>query len=241
MRRSYNTPRTMLTTESTIIFPLHHDNKQFNSRLYTLALTNGRASNREIDTALADIMTAGNDPSNKKRWSRLSCFGFLLLLVVSILQLCGICVLVHKIREIDSDDPSEADPLVLGAIFLGIGLFVSVIFCVVVCFQKTDSSMIKIRKRCQDVIDEHNKALIKKGLRWHMPEEFPDWVELWKDYKLEAFGDEKTDVNVSENHGEREDIEKGLRKESVDDQLELMKEKQGLKTQKDEDMFVVLN
>jgi len=242
MYRSSGTPLTMLTTESNIIFPLDRDNEQFNSRLYTLALTDGKASNQEVDKVLADIMTAGKDPSNKKGWSRASCFAFVLFLILTILLSVGFA---WTIIIMSSPDISE-DQFAIGYGICCVLIVVCVCSsagCCSVCLERISPDSEIIRKKCQDVVEEHNKDYVLKGLRWHLPQEFPQWVELWKDYKLDAFGGQNRDVNLAENHGERGDVdlEKGSGKESAEDELELGNENQRSKAWKDNKMYSALN
>ena len=40
----------------------------------------------------------------------------------------------------------------------------------------------QIRAGCQKVVDKYNQALRNRGLRWHLSEKFPLWIELCKDY-----------------------------------------------------------
>jgi len=234
MYRSSNTPVTMLTTESNIIFPLDHGNKQFNSRLYTVALTDGKASNQEIGKVLADLIIAGQDPSNNLGWDRESRLAWVRFFVLTIVMTFGI-ILCSSVDESLS--------LTLLLIFLVCGCFWGCGNCLQMISTRTEPNKEIIRKKCQDVVDMHNKDYVLKGLRWHLPQEFPQWVELWKDYKLEAFSGEKRDVNLAENHGETEDVdlEKGSGKESAEDELEPGNENQRAKTWKDKKMYVALN
>jgi len=238
MYRYSNTPATMLTTDSNIIFPLDESGRQYNSRLYTVVLTDGKASKQEIDKVLADIMTAGKDPSNKKGWSRASCFFLVLFIVLAILL--PICALLSMIYFMNSGHILIA--LFFWFAFLG-GSVWSCTSCSATLDDRTLPDIEIIRKKCQVVVDEYNKEYVLKGLRWHLPPEFPQWVELWKDYKLEAFGRQSRDVNLAENHGEREDVdlEKGSGKESAEDELELGNENQRAKACKGKKMYGALN
>jgi len=35
-------------------------------------------------------------------------------------------------------------------------------------------------EKCQDIVDEQNVLLRSRGLKWHLPNEFPSWIELTK-------------------------------------------------------------
>jgi len=243
MQRSSNTPATILTNESNIIFPLDESGRQYNSRLYTVVLTDGRATNQEIDKVLVDIMTAGSDPSNKKGWSRASCYFLVLYIVLTILQMFFFIFICVKLAR-DTYHSGVQFLISFGTMMvLLLGCMFSCVSGSCLCQDRTIPDMEIIRQKCQDVVDEHNKDYVLKGLRWHLPQEFPQWVELWKDYKLDAFGGQNRDVNLAENHGEREDVdlEKGSGKESAEDELELGNGNHRSKAWKDNKMYSALN
>lgn len=44
------------------------------------------------------------------------------------------------------------------------------------------------KARCQQIINKQNEILKSRGLRWSLPKEFPNWIELHKDYQNPKIG-----------------------------------------------------
>jgi len=201
------TPSTMLTTESTITFPIDKTGKQFDSRLYTVALTDGKASTKEVKKALAELTTT-LDPivheCGAYQWWSGSIPVVLILIFIWLLQ--------YTPNELGI---SQNTFLVIGCVIF-IGIFVTCKWCSIAVGGKSREVYTKMREECQTVIEKYNKDLAERGLRWHLPEDFPEYVELWKDYKLEGFEDEKIEIDENENkEGGYVDIEKGLSGDNV--------------------------
>jgi len=220
------TPATMLTTESTITFPLEGNGEQFNSRLYTITLTDGKASHYEIDNVLTQLFTKAEGASCTCPCNEVS----VCLSVGVLLWIFALVLLCYNVIEISHDN------IFLSSMFLLVG-FISTFACCMEQFCGRIRS--KMLQECQDVVDEQNEYFKTQGLRWHLPKEFPQWVELWKDYKLAAFNGENRAVNPPQNRanqdfGEKEDVdlEKGLQKESIEDELELENKNKGSKKKK---------
>jgi len=107
-------------------------------------------------------------------------FGFLAIFALSIIGLYGICVFTES--DFDDDDFDGYDEIDnFFTVFVGF-LFATVFYSIILSIYSKRSYR-KARKCVQRLIEKHNPEFASMGLRWNIPLSFPQWIELWKDYK----------------------------------------------------------
>lgn len=156
------------STDSTIIFRYQNSLQCFDSRSYSPALTDGRMSIYEVQSALQDIQEI------QQRFTRQfqrSAWFFLLLEII--------CIAAFVIVIIDSTvDSNIVIPALI--IYLVI-LFASTIIYFIY--------ILRLRERClkttQVTLDGYNQSLTSRGLRWIVPNQFLKWIELKKEYYVQ--------------------------------------------------------
>jgi len=62
----------------------------------------------------------------------------------------------------------------------------------------------QIKNGCQEILDQQNRILQGRGLKWRLPEEFPDWIELCKDENNHNF------IRPQSEREPENDIEEGI-------------------------------
>jgi len=172
------------TTAYTIVFPFDANEKNFDSSFYSPSLTDGKASQEEVNKILNEVEAERADVRNKFTPTARNLF--------ILIQLClvGVLLVAFLSPEEGVSVTSYVILGLLGAFFVAIGILVYKF----VTYKK------EMRVKCRNVIDKHNESFASKGLRWHIPNMFPKWIELWKDYQIHSFG---VDVNTSENVGQQ--------------------------------------
>ena len=154
------------TTQYTIVFPLNNSSKTFESGFCTPMLTDGRAHPEEVNLLLREIETAQIPFSSKI--SKAFFWYFFSLTLASLGLVFFIKVIASK---------SQALTLV------GVFGFMAIVLPVMNIFTKSVQRIKKeARDACQVIVDNANREFSYRGLRWHLPAQFPNWVELWKDY-----------------------------------------------------------
>lgn len=154
------------TTKQTIIFPSIDLESKFRYRFYNPKLTNGKASKQEITEVLTDIEKITKPYSGKIR--RASYYYFLAYVILSFIALLYFLI--------TADDKSGVFNDALLAFFAGLGASILLLFLYLRIIEK------KMIRKCHETIKKHNEKFVSKGLTWHLPADFPRWIELWKDY-----------------------------------------------------------
>jgi len=160
------------TSSRTIIFPHSEMIDGFDSSYYSQILTNGRASPEEIEKVLEDANR--NRVKFKTKFKVLACSFFLLVVLLSI-------ALVLILEWYVSDQ------FFIWYLSGGIAvIFLVFTFGFYILFKYQSRCSIRCKKAAKSVIENHNEETFRKrGLRWVVPEAFPAWMELWKEYDEE--------------------------------------------------------
>ncbi len=166
------------TTEFTIIFPAKRKKNslslicQFNQDLYSPDMVNGRVSSQEMRVFLAEINNFFRTPIKRtsieeRSWKICCCLGLWLQI-----ELFGLCHFDNHFPEI----------LTTFHYIMGVYSFLA---CILLFFYFANSAIkrreMQRKNGCQEILDEQNRTLQGRGLRWCLPKEFPDWIELCKD------------------------------------------------------------
>jgi len=147
--------------ELSIVFPFDKTSKKFDSGFYSPTLTGGRVSLEEINQILSEI-----DAIRKSIASQ--AIAALICHFVSLSICSGLFVFTGTPGMIT---------------FYIIGLVVAVLTIVGVLMWRILKLKGELKTKCKEVVDKHNQTFMLRGLRWHLPVNFPSWVELWKDYQ----------------------------------------------------------
>jgi len=152
-----------ISTDYTIVIPYEFFKGRFSKTVYTPEMTENRASNEEINQVLAkveDILSS--KPSYAKTF-----FSLLMIYIIAGI----IAFLLQKPFNYTFQYWFE------GSFFL----FLGVVFF---AFLFIYANQVKKRKaEVNDYIDSIQYGFKQRGLRWHLPQQFPQWIEIFKDYR----------------------------------------------------------
>ncbi len=155
-----NTP---LSNDYVIVFPLNLSDKKFSRTIYSPEMTNGRASTEEVNQALSLFELAMSGAVTKSEFStslrRRFLYPFLILWVF--------CMFIMY----------RSSPL----LWLGFAIYCIVGICCLFRNKKTQNTRTKADS--QSVLDFVQPGYLSKGLRWRIPEESYEWIELIKEYR----------------------------------------------------------
>ena len=154
------------TTEYTVVFPAIDFESKFDSSFYAPNLTDGRASVQEITQVLSDLESTRKPFVKQIR--RAGC------LIVSYSVLSFLAFLYFLLTM----DAGSGGMIIAAIIAFFIGIIASLVI-LILYLKGVDA---KMKPKCQETIDRHNQNFLPRGLRWHLPANFPKWIELWKDY-----------------------------------------------------------
>ncbi len=154
------------TTKQTIIFPSTDLESKFHYRFYNPKLTDGRASKQAIAQVLTDIEITIKPYSG--RIKRAGYYYFLAYVILSFIALLYFLITADEKSGVFND--------ALLAFFGGLGASILILFIAMRIIEK------RMLRKCHEAIKKHNENFVPKGLRWHLPPDFPRWIELWKDY-----------------------------------------------------------
>jgi len=158
------------TTQRTIVFPLKitfATNSTFDSSFYNPMLTDGRAHLEEVNHVLREIETT-QISSLSKMWRGFYCFIAALMVAVFVLTPLIIYAFVSR-----------------NFVLAAIAILVDIVLYTIPGFFFTKyvkRTIQNAKKNCLVVVERINQEFSPKGLRWHLPDQFPKWIELWKDY-----------------------------------------------------------
>jgi len=170
------------TTDSALVFPYDKSNKRFDRNFYSSALTDGRTSSEQMDSFLKEV-----EKKFHKKISKVNklnkFFACTAILGFAILVLYGMCIINDSDMYMDDGDDFESYDDGDTFFTAMMGYFFAVIFYSVILQVYSNRKHKKARKSVQGVIDKYSPAFAAQGLRWNIPLPFPEWIELWKDYK----------------------------------------------------------
>ena len=150
-------------SDTTIILPYNSSKGKFDQTLYSPAMTEGRAPYEEIDRVLSALEVVARGLSHSdgfKNWFRKLLIPFLV-----VVWLLYMGTFHHN-----------------SAVFIGMFAWFyliagSLVFCI---FQSLKSD--KARQDAEAILEWYAESFKQRGLRWCIPEDFPHWVEIEKDY-----------------------------------------------------------
>ncbi len=154
---------TPISSDYTVIIPYISSQEKFDREAYSSAMTGGRASAEEIDQVLRLIEAASHGMSTPEKLFKTWCFRFLLpFIFLLIFQING------NLRYPQCFWGNFLAYVIIGNIWL---------------FIMTTKNNSKVKENVKSVLKLYQDAFEKKGLRWHVPVNFPLYVELFKDYR----------------------------------------------------------
>lgn len=163
-------PHTIISnpasTPQRLIFPLK-PNQQFDTSFYNPAMTSGGASPEEINQVLTEIQAA-RQPIMAKIMSIQQCF--ILLIALSFFGMMGLTIFLILSRS----PLAGVLSFFLGLILIGLSPLI--------LRSKTAKLTQESKAAVQQVLDQYNSYFTLRGLRWVLPDRFPRWIELHKDY-----------------------------------------------------------
>ena len=152
------------TTDTIIVFPLNIKIQQFDTASYNPTITQGKSSLEEIKKVLEDI-----ESSRKPLHRSLELIVFLYI----ILECLAIVALVFSAIISKSSEFTILRYLV----------FIIVLIVLTLVMNKAILKNLKKQKKAaEDVLVNYRPDFASKGLNWIVPEGFPRWIELHKDY-----------------------------------------------------------
>jgi len=127
-------------------------------------LTDGKALPEEVNRVLKDVEIV-QKPFNSKALKASCCYCFICIGYLGLIP-----ILFYGI-------PSNFA-------LISIPIIGVLIFTVLTLFIKKLEKKAKetAREACLAVVERANQEFSPRGLRWHLPDYFPRWIELWKDY-----------------------------------------------------------
>lgn len=169
------------TTDSALVFPYDKSTKSFDRKFYSPALTDGRLHSNQVETFLTTLETKVNKKIRKAQ-QLTKLFAGIALFAVTILALYGFC-LFSESDYVDDVDASEYYNDVDSFFIALMGFAFATMFYSIILTIYRKRCYKKAKKSAERYIKKHNPEFASMGLRWNLPLSFPQWVELWKDYK----------------------------------------------------------
>jgi len=151
------------STEYVIVFPMNPSDKRFSRTIYSPEMTSGRVSTKEVHQALSLFELAMSRAVTPSDFKKSFCQRFLL----PFLMLWALWTFFM---------PRRFEPFWLCFAF----------YCVVGIYylsKKKNAQTKRVKEDSQSVLDFVQPGYLKKGLRWRIPEESFEWIELIKEYR----------------------------------------------------------
>jgi hypothetical protein len=158
------------TTDLAVVFPFDKSTKKFDRSFYSPALTDGRVSSEQVESFLREA-----ERIIKKKYNPIK----IVLALFTCFVVFGLLGLFCMITDDTFIDESDIDDIFLYMM----GYFGAVIFYAVLMHFYIRRKQRKAKKCVKSHIRKHAQAFAAQGVRWNTPLYFPQWIELWKDYK----------------------------------------------------------
>ena len=152
------------TTDTVIVFSLNPSQQLFDSGFYHPAITHGRSPAEEIHKVLADIAAARKPFADKLK--TITCIYTFIVILAAV----GYVV-------------TRFIPGGTELIFIRLIAFFLILILLSTWLKgKVDDSIKKQKKAAEDVLVNYRPGFASRGLNWIVPDGFPRWIELHKDY-----------------------------------------------------------
>ena len=167
------------TTENKIIFPAHYFKLHQKPQLKRNYIFSQDLSNMTDDQVFHDEVQDFLSEMNAGYRKALKSFDGQMkekLIVLPLNILVGFIILVSYLPY----SLYEEMGAILWAIFLGF-------FCIFMLERygnQVKKEKTQVWTECQKIVEKYNETFLYRGLRWHLPEKFPLWIELCKEDML---------------------------------------------------------
>ncbi len=152
-----------LSNDYVIVFPMNPSEKRFSRTTYSAEMTNGRASTEEVNQALSLFELAMSRAVTKSEFStslrRRFLYPFLIIWVLFMFILYR----------------ASSTLLFWFAIYCAVGIYYLV--------KNKNAQNQRVKEDSKNVLDIVQPGYLQKGLRWRIPEESYEWIELIKEYR----------------------------------------------------------
>lgn len=173
------------TTSKTVVFPWNKDSNTFKTESYEPSMTNGQISHKRVDQFVHE-MNAEYKLYNKSLEDdndKYNCLGYLLFLILLV---------DFFILSTPSRNPgmfTNGEIIILTWFFF--------FFVQRLCGENKPEAtrLSELKEKCQDIADKQNESLRSLDLKWHLPAEFPAWIELTQDKEKQNY-----DVEIPSKH-----------------------------------------
>jgi len=152
-----------LSNDYVIVFPMNSSDKRFSRTIYSPEMTNGRASSEDINQALSLFELALSRDISTSEMIKSFCWRFLLPLILLMMFTAN-----YMLRRPEVIWSCFAAYCVVGIIYL---------------FTSKNAQTKKAKAESQGILDFVQPGYLKGGLRWRIPEESYDRIELIKEYR----------------------------------------------------------
>ena len=155
-----------------ITFSLIKESLRYHQDFYSPDLTDNRASPDRVDLCLSKIEFELQSSYPKQKGLQ-CCLPFVYLVMF---------LLIVGIRKVFDYIFGQITLIEMGIIMILYGILIFL------CSHFANLYMYnQIKAKCQLIVDEQNEILKQRGLRWDLPKEFPELIELYKDYKSPTY------------------------------------------------------
>ena len=159
------------TSPFSIIFPFDARKKEFQTNDYRPFQTDDRASDIEVSNIIDEINKIHKPYARKIDGAACMCCFLFVAGVIGIIYM-------NNTQDFSSRSVTEI------SISIGIAIFLLTIAIGFYC-QRIEKQSRALVQKCLDII---NAEFSGRELRWHVPVEYPRWIELHRDYVTGAVG-----------------------------------------------------
>ncbi len=161
------------STSKTITFPWKEESKALYTAFYEPEMTNGKVSLEEINKFISVI---NSKCKLYKKESECDCFGFFVMITIIL----DLSLFFAQPRDNFFGIFTNGEAILLTWFLWGL----TYLLCGSLCgYQAEADFQSQMREKFQDMLDRENAILRDRNLKWHLPDEFPHWIELTKDMK----------------------------------------------------------
>ena len=154
------------STRSVIVFPLNTAAKKFDTTFYNSNMTNNRLSLDEIN-AFIHKLEAARKPITKKQNNLIWWFSLIVFLCMGTIIAFDLKIGIQR--------PDLIPIFTVGVVCLCLGIGVLFIMSAKTLGKRAKS-------KSQQIIDQHYDEYQIKGLSWYLPDHYPRWIELHKEF-----------------------------------------------------------